>query len=138
MSEIKQWVQQFDPPTQTRDCIHKQLARSCPICALELQVFDLTQRNELLQNALTQADNVHNTLMKVTGIPCLPSQMPRFLEEKLHNLHEQAAQACEIDNHYYDLLKLCAEKLECEPSHYSINAALDKMKGPREPMIGLA
>jgi len=33
--------------------------------------------------ALEQASLVHFELQKVTGITCLPSQMPRFLSDKL-------------------------------------------------------
>jgi hypothetical protein len=43
---MSEWNQQFDPPNQRRDCIHGSLARSCRICELEHQVFDLERERD--------------------------------------------------------------------------------------------
>ncbi len=44
MSDTPEWKQQFSPPNQRRDCIHGRLARSCDICGLEHDVFDLKRQ----------------------------------------------------------------------------------------------
>ena len=43
-----EWVQQFHPPGQTRDCIHFRLARSCEICGLERELFYSRSENDAL------------------------------------------------------------------------------------------
>ena len=45
---MSEWKQQLIPG-QDRDCIHGQLARSCLVCDLEHQLFDLTAENAKLK-----------------------------------------------------------------------------------------
>ena len=62
MAECKEteWVQQFHPPGQTRDCVHFRLARSCEFCRLEKELF-----YSQLENAELCA--FINREMKMTG-----------------------------------------------------------------------
>lgn len=53
------WQQQFSPAGQTRDCVHGHLARSCNVCELEHEVFDL-------QAELTQLREVCDELALIT------------------------------------------------------------------------
>ena len=39
-----EWQQKFSPANQRRDCEHGSLARSCRICELEHEVFDLNNK----------------------------------------------------------------------------------------------
>jgi hypothetical protein len=50
-SEMPKWIQKFDPPNQTRDCEHRNHARSCILCEHEHEIFDLSSR----LNKLTKA-----------------------------------------------------------------------------------
>ena len=52
---MSEWKQQFEPPNQKRDCIHGSLARSCRICELEHEVFDLKRD---LQGAIKAIDAI--------------------------------------------------------------------------------
>ena len=58
-----QWVQQFaDPHTgQKRDCIHGNLARSCNICEMEHEIFDL---NSQLDEAKKDKERLAGTSIK--------------------------------------------------------------------------
>jgi hypothetical protein len=39
-----EWKQQFDPPNQVRDCIHRNHAKSCILCLHEREIHELKQQ----------------------------------------------------------------------------------------------
>jgi hypothetical protein len=41
---MSDYIQKFDPPGQTRDCVHGQHARKCPICGLERELHGVKER----------------------------------------------------------------------------------------------
>jgi hypothetical protein len=55
-----EWVQQFHPLGQTRDCIHGTLARNCVVCGLEKELFYSQRENAELCAFI-------NREMKMTG-----------------------------------------------------------------------
>ena len=53
---MSEWKQQFSPPNQTRDCIHRSLASSCIICELEKEVFEADKTIDELKSQLKEAN----------------------------------------------------------------------------------
>jgi hypothetical protein len=58
---MKKWEQKFNPPNQSRDCEHGNLARSCQICELEHRVFDYELENQVLTNKLLLYEGATNS-----------------------------------------------------------------------------
>ena len=56
---MSDYIQVFDPPNQTRDCVHGQLARSCNICGLEREL------HEAKRVALAEAERANHYVKQV-------------------------------------------------------------------------
>ena len=93
MPSKTQWIQQFaDPHTgQNRDCIHGNLARSCNICEMEHEIFDLKLK---LNEALAKTS--------LEGYRALGQQVADALDQRDESLAQLAKHP--IQGEYLDCL----------------------------------
>lgn len=54
---MNDYIQKFGPPGQTRDCIHGQHARKCPICELEKELHEAKEQMVGLRREIVHQKN---------------------------------------------------------------------------------